>query len=57
MLCTVIWDVYRDDERRDVWAALQDLLPEHSPDWSRKGVYAYWDPGSRELLRVIQNSL
>ena len=52
MLCTVIWDVYRDDERRNVWVALQDLLPEHSPDWSRKGVYAYWDPGSRELLYV-----
>ena len=52
MLCTVIWDVYRDRERRKVWAALQDLLTEHSPDWSRKGVYAYWDPGSRELLYV-----
>jgi hypothetical protein len=52
MLCTVIWDIYRDDERRNIWMALQDLLPEHSPDWSRKGVYAYWDPENRELLYV-----
>lgn len=52
MLCTVIWDVYCDGERRNIWTALQDLLPEHSPDWSRKGVYAYWDPENRELLYV-----
>jgi hypothetical protein len=52
MLCTVIWDVYGDDDRSEMWAALQNLLHEHSPDWSRKGVYAYWDPERRELLYV-----
>lgn len=25
-------------------------MPEDSPDWSRKGVYGYWDPTSRRLL-------
>jgi hypothetical protein len=52
MLCTVIWDTYRADERREVWDALQCLLSDHSPDWSRKGVYAYWNPESRRLLYV-----
>ena len=50
MLCTVIWDIYRSDERAQVWEALQSLLAEDSPDWSRKGVYGYWDPETRELL-------
>jgi hypothetical protein len=52
MLCTVVWDVYRDDERRQLWTAIQELLQEDSRDWSRRGVYGYWDPGTRELLYV-----
>lgn len=52
MLCTIVWDVYRDDERRQVWQALRDLIPADSPDWSQKGVYAYWDPDTHELLYV-----
>jgi hypothetical protein len=52
MLCTVIWDVYRTDERNDIWQALCQLLPKISRDWSRKGVYAFWDPSTRELLYV-----
>ena len=52
MLCTVIWDVYGNDERREIWEATRRLLPEHSRDWSRKGVYGYWDPDTRELLYV-----
>jgi hypothetical protein len=31
-------------------SALKALLPEDSPDWSRKGVYGYWDPVTRTLL-------
>ncbi len=49
MLCTVIWDAYTYDERKSVWAALKSLLPEGSPDWSRKGVYGYWDPATKKL--------
>lgn len=52
MLCTVIWDAYRDSERREVLEAVQGLLPPDSPDWSLQGVYAYWDPDTRELLYV-----
>ena len=52
MLCTVIWDVYRDAERRDVWQAIRDLIPQHSADWSQKGIYAYWEPDTNELLYV-----
>ncbi len=50
LLCTIIWDTYRTDERRAVWNALKSLLAEDSPDWSRKGVYGYWDAASRKLL-------
>lgn len=53
LLCTVIWDAYRDSERRELWRAIQQLLPVDSPNWSRQGVYAYWDPDdTRELLYV-----
>jgi hypothetical protein len=52
MLCTLIWDVYTDADRVSVLAAMRRLLPRTSPDWSRKGVYAYWDPDTRELLYV-----
>jgi hypothetical protein len=58
MLCTVIWDIYCIDERAQVWEALQSLLPEDSPDWSRKGVYGYWDPDTREMLYLgLANNL
>jgi hypothetical protein len=49
MLCTVMWDAYASDERADVHSALETLLQSGS-DWSRKGVYAYWDVNSHELL-------
>ncbi len=52
MLCTIVWDVYRDGERRQVWQALRELIPAASPDWSQKGVYAYWDPDTHELMYV-----
>jgi len=51
MLCTVVWDVYRRHERREVFDAIETLLGRRK-DWSRKGVYAYWDPETRELLYV-----
>jgi hypothetical protein len=50
MLCTVISDSYTTDERAEVGDALSTLLTLDSPDWSRKGVYAYWDRETHELL-------
>jgi hypothetical protein len=50
VLCTVIWDTYRSDERQAVADALESLLAKDSPDWSRKGVYGFWDPATRTLL-------
>jgi len=52
MLCTLIWDTYTDADRLGVLAAMRRLLPRNSRDWSRKGVYAFWDPDTRELLYV-----
>lgn len=52
MLCTVMWDVYQDGERNELWRAIGSIIPRGSPDWSRKGIYAYWDPDSHELLYV-----
>lgn len=52
MLCTLIWDTYADADRVGVLAALRRLLPRHSRDWSRKGVYAFWDPDTHDLLYV-----
>ncbi len=50
MLCTFVWDAYRRDERADGHKALNDLLPVDSPDWSRQGVYAYWNRDTHEVL-------
>jgi hypothetical protein len=50
VLCTVVWDTYGSDQRRAIWEALKMLLPADSPDWSRKGVYGFWDPETRKLL-------
>lgn len=52
MLCTLIWDTYTNADRVSVLAAMRRLLPRNSRDWSRKGVYAFWDPDTRELLDV-----
>lgn len=52
MLCTIIWDAYINSERREIWLALCELMPADSPDWSRYGVYAFWDPDTHELLYV-----
>lgn len=52
MLATVVWDVYHNDERREILRAIKELIPDGSPDWSRKGIYAYWDPETRNLLYV-----
>ena len=50
VLCTVVWDSYGWDERKLVWQALQSLLLGEESDWSRKGLYVYWDPQTREML-------
>jgi hypothetical protein len=50
MLCTALVDAYSDDERGEIQAALQTLLSERQPDWSRSGVYVYWDRETHEIL-------
>jgi hypothetical protein len=50
ILCTVISESYGTEERRDVADALEELLTPGSPDWSRRGVYVYWDRESHEIL-------
>lgn len=50
MLCTLIHDAYRTDEREEVHNALETLVADGQPDWSRMGVYAYWDRTSHEIL-------
>ncbi len=50
MLCTVVLDTYRWDDRKAVWRALRTLLPCDGNDWSCKGLYVYWDPATHEML-------
>ena len=50
MLCTVIHDAYTADEQSEVHEALSTLLSAGQPDWSAKGVYAYWDRAGHDIL-------
>jgi hypothetical protein len=50
VLCTALSDAYKDGERREVHDALEILLSPSQPDWSPKGVYAYWDYETHDLL-------
>ena len=50
MLCTVIHDAYADGEQAEVHGALSTLLSAGQRDWSRTGVYAYWDRSTHEIL-------
>lgn len=50
MLCTAVYDAYRDDERAEIHEALTSLASAGQPDWSPQGVYAYWDPASHRIL-------
>jgi hypothetical protein len=43
-------DAYRDGERETIREALNVLLDPSQPDWSPKGVYAYWDYDTHDLL-------
>lgn len=52
MLCTVIWDVYDDSARGAMWNAIRRLIPDGPRIWSPKGIYAYWDPSTHDLLYV-----
>lgn len=49
-LGTVVRDVYSDGERAVVYAALQMLT--RGNDWSRSGVYCFWDPSNGEALYI-----
>lgn len=50
MLCTAISDAYRTDQRAEMHDALERILGPGQSDWTPTGVYAYWDPGSHEIL-------
>lgn len=53
MLATVIRDIYREGEKRDVQAALDELCsPEDSWMWASAGIYCYWSPADRSILYV-----
>ena len=53
MLATVIRDVYREAEKRDVQVALDELCsPEDSWMWASAGIYCYWIPADRTILYV-----
>jgi hypothetical protein len=46
-------DAYRDDERREVYDALESLFgPTSGTGWSTAGIYVYWDFSTREILYV-----
>ena len=50
VLCTAISDAYRAEERSEVRDALATMLSPGQPDWSTRGVYAYWDHDTHDLL-------
>ena len=53
MLATIIRDVYREAEKRDVQVALDELCsPEDSWMWASAGIYCYWIPADRTILYV-----
>lgn len=52
MLCTVVWESYAKNEMREMRETLERFLRPDSPDWSRSGVYAYWDTVTNDLLYV-----
>jgi hypothetical protein len=49
-LATVIRDVYRTDERREMRQALRTLFAQGGHDWHPSGLYCFWDPDSRDVL-------
>ncbi len=51
-LATVIRDVYRSEERKELRDALRSLLPVGGYNWHPSGVYCFWDPDTRDVLYV-----
>lgn len=49
-LGTVVRDVYTDGERLVMYEALEMLI--RGNDWSRSGVYCFWDPAKCEALYI-----
>ncbi|OMQ28576.1 hypothetical protein [Rhodococcus sp. D-1] len=49
-LGTVVRDVYTNTERQAMHKTLRDLLP--SGDWSKAGLYCYWNPENGEALYI-----
>lgn len=47
---TVVRDVYSDAERTELYDAVEMLT--RGNDWSRAGVYCFWDPTSRAPLYI-----
>lgn len=51
MLCLVVRDVYRRDESNAVRSALASLF-DGQGTWDSTGIYAFWDPETREILYI-----
>lgn len=51
MLCMVVRDVYSQGDAKSVEAALRDLF-KGSWSWHEAGLYAFWDPDTREILYI-----
>lgn len=48
----VVLDEYSQDEARAMHKALRKLFQRGGYDWDSTGVYAFWDPDSREILYI-----
>lgn len=53
MLATVIFDVFSADRSAEMAAAIDDLCaPEGGGTFASSGLYAFWDPDTRDLLYI-----
>ena len=53
MLCTVIRDVYRQNDTKMLAEALDDIAsPIDQNGWASAGVYCFWDPNTNEILYI-----
>jgi hypothetical protein len=51
MLCTVIRDIYKQDEVEKLAEAIEDITsPIDSSGWASTGIYCFWNPQTNEVL-------
>ncbi|WP_343668419.1 hypothetical protein [Chitinophaga sp.] len=50
MLATFVLEVYKDEERKEMASAIQDLI--EGDCWSTAGIYCYWDYTTRRPLYI-----